>query len=74
MVTLVGLGGVGKTSVAVEYAYRHLEECGVVWQLAVREPAALAAGFGELATRLSGGEGQVTGDPVALVGLATDLR
>ena len=32
LVALYGLGGVGKTSVAVEYAYRHLAEVGVVWQ------------------------------------------
>src|SRR5438105_2706363 len=34
VVALCGLGGAGKTSVAVEYAYRQLTGCGVVWQLA----------------------------------------
>src|ERR1035441_3408554 len=46
MAALCGLGGAGKTSVAVEYAYRHLATLGVVWQFPAVEPAALAAGFG----------------------------
>ena len=60
-----GLGGAGKTSVVVEYAYRQLARCGVVWQLRAEEPAALAAGFGELAARLGGGD--TPADPVAAV-------
>ena len=39
IVVLCGLGGVGKTSLAVEYAHRHLAEAGVVWQGAARDPA-----------------------------------
>ena len=65
VVALVGLGGAGKTSVVVEYAYRQLARCGVVWQLRAEEPAALAAGFGELAARLGGGD--TPADPVAAV-------
>ena len=34
MAVLSGLGGAGKTSVAVEYAHRHLPEVGVAWQFA----------------------------------------
>jgi hypothetical protein len=64
---LCGLGGTGKTSVAVEYAYRHLTGCGVVWQFAAEEPAALAAGFDELAAQLAGPGGRAGGDPVAAV-------
>jgi hypothetical protein len=51
-VALCGLGGAGKTSVAVEYAYRHLSEVGVVWQFAAEDATVLAAGFGELAAQL----------------------
>ena len=36
VVALCGLGGAGKTSVAVEYAHRHLAEVGVAWQFAGR--------------------------------------
>ena len=52
MVALCGLGGAGKTSVAVEYAHRHLAEVGVAWQFPAEDPAVLAAGFGELAAQL----------------------
>ena len=45
IVALYGLGGAGKTSVAVEYAYRHLAEVGVAWQFAAEDATVLAAGF-----------------------------
>jgi hypothetical protein len=46
LVALCGLGGVGKTSVAVEYAHRHLAEVGVCWQFAAADPAVLATELG----------------------------
>ena len=52
IVVLYGLGGAGKTSVAVEYAHRHLAEVRVAWQFAAEDPTVLAAGFGELAAQL----------------------
>ena len=64
---LCGLGGCGKTSVAVEYAHRHLGEFGVVWQFQAEEPAALAAGFGDLAAQLGARTALDGGDPVAQV-------
>ena len=64
VVALCGLGGAGKTSVAVEYAHRHLAGVGVCWQVAAEDPAVLAAGFGELAAQLRVADG---GDPVAAV-------
>ena len=45
VVVLSGMGGAGKTSVAVEYAYRQAAGLGVVWQLPAEEPAGLAAGW-----------------------------
>jgi Domain of unknown function (DUF4062) len=65
-VVLSGLGGAGKTSVAVEYAHRHLGEVGVAWQFPAEDAAVLAAGFGELAAQLGARE-QAGGDPVAAV-------
>jgi hypothetical protein len=64
VVALHGLGGAGKTSVALEYAYRHLDVVGVAWQLPAEDPAVLAAGFGELAAQLGAAE---SGDPVVSV-------
>ena len=63
-VALCGLGGAGKTSVALEYAHRHLAEVAVAWQLPAEDPAVLAAGFGGLASQLGAADG---GDPVAAV-------
>jgi len=67
IVALCGLGGAGKTSVAVEYAHRHQGEVGVAWQFAAEEATVLAAGFAELAAQLGARvEGDVR-DPVASV-------
>ena len=64
LVALCGLGGAGKTSVALEYAHRQLGGVGVAWQFGAEDPAVLAAGFGELAAQLGAGD---SGDPVAWV-------
>jgi hypothetical protein len=67
VVTLHGLGGVGKTSIAVEYAHRHLSEYGLVWQFAAEDPAVMAAGFGELAEQLGVRDLLDQADPVTQV-------
>ncbi len=64
---LCGLGGVGKTSVAVEYAHRHLAEVAVAWQLPAEDPAVLVAQFGDLAAQLGAREIVDVRDPVASV-------
>ena len=66
-VALYGMGGAGKTSVAVEYAYRHLAEVGVAWQVPAEDATVLAAGFGELAAQLGARGLADTRDPVASV-------
>ena len=67
VVTLSGLGGAGKTSVAVEFAHRHLDRNAVVWQFAAEEATNLKAQFGELAALLRAAGSDDTGDPVAQV-------
>jgi hypothetical protein len=64
---LSGLAGAGKTTVAVEYAHRHLGEVGVAWQFAAEDPEVLAAGFSELAAQLGARELFDVRDPVASV-------
>ena len=67
LVALCGLGGAGKTSVAVEYAHRHLAEVGVCWQFPAEDPAVLAAEFAVLAAQLGARELVDARDPVASV-------
>jgi tetratricopeptide (TPR) repeat protein len=67
ILVLCGLGGAGKTSVAVEYAYRRSAEFGVAWHFGAEEPAALAEGFRTLAAQLGISDLLDAGDPVALV-------
>jgi hypothetical protein len=66
-VALCGLGGAGKTSVALEHAHRHLGEVGVAWQFPADDPTVLAAGFTELAAQLGARDDADTRDPVASV-------
>jgi len=47
-----GLGGVGKTQLALEYAYRKVAEYDIVWWVRSEEPATLAADYASLAKAL----------------------
>ena len=47
-----GLGGIGKTQTAVEYAYRYRQKYRAVLWLNAESPLALKAGCGELAWRM----------------------
>ncbi|HEY3365155.1 MAG TPA: FxSxx-COOH system tetratricopeptide repeat protein [Symbiobacteriaceae bacterium] len=49
---ITGLGGVGKTQVASEYAYRHAHEYALGWWVRAEEPATLAADYARLAQNL----------------------
>jgi tetratricopeptide (TPR) repeat protein len=53
---LSGLGGVGKTQLALEYAYRYAGDYDVVWWLRAEEPATLASDFATLAAHLAGAQ------------------
>ena len=49
---VTGLGGVGKTQLALEYAYRHIDEYEVIWWIRSEEPVILANDYIELADKL----------------------
>ncbi len=65
VVVLSGLAGVGKTSLAAEYAHRHLAELGIAWQVAAEDPVLLAASLAELAAQAGGRGVADPRDPVA---------
>lgn len=48
-----GLGGIGKTQIAIEYAYRFSHDYDVVWWMRSEEPATLAADYAKLAWKLA---------------------
>lgn len=48
-----GLGGVGKTQVVAEYAYRHRMEYSIVWWVTADESATVAVNYARLAGRLN---------------------
>jgi tetratricopeptide (TPR) repeat protein len=61
-----GLGGVGKTQLALEYAYRHTADYAVVWWVRAEEPATLSADFAALAGPLDLPEKEATEQPVVV--------
>jgi tetratricopeptide (TPR) repeat protein len=61
-----GLGGVGKTQLIVEYAYRHAEDYDVVWWLNAEESASLAADYAALAGQVGLPESQGADQGVAI--------
>ena len=47
-----GMGGVGKTQLAVEYIYRHKPDYRIIWWIHSEEPATMAADYAGLADDL----------------------
>jgi TIR domain/NB-ARC domain len=64
-----GMGGVGKTQLATEYAHAHATDYDLVWWIAAEEPASIPDQFTALAARL--GLDPVA-DPKALQALVHD--
>ena len=51
--TLFGLGGVGKTSLAIEYAYQYADHYSLIWWINADESRSIVQQLARLATRLS---------------------
>ncbi|WP_433296388.1 TIR domain-containing protein [Actinoplanes sp. CA-030573] len=49
---LHGFGGVGKTQLAVEYAYRYADDYDVVWWIPAEDPSLVERSLGDLGRRL----------------------
>jgi len=52
LTALHGLGGIGKTQTALEYAYRYAVEYALVWWLRSEDPTTLAGDYALLAAKL----------------------
>ena len=47
-----GMGGVGKSHLALEYAHRHRDDYGIVWWVSAEDPATASLHLARLANRL----------------------
>jgi len=53
IVAVIGLGGVGKTQLALEYSYRHMEDYKVIWWVQSGDRTILAANYASLSSSLN---------------------
>lgn len=70
IVAVHGLGGIGKTGLALEYAHRYGSEYDVTWWVPAEEPTAALSSLAELAARLGCPE---QADRVEMVNALFDL-
>ncbi len=70
---LHGMGGIGKTQMATEYIYRHLQDYDLIWWVEAAHPTRIRAGFTELARQLGlpGGSEANTAVPAVREALRT---
>ena len=57
---IAGLGGIGKTQLALEYTYRYKSDYKIVWWLAAENPVTLESEYAELARDLGLTSGEET--------------
>jgi len=69
-----GLGGVGKTQLALEYAYRHASEYDIVWWVHAEQSATLAADFARLAGELNLAEKDARDQNVVVQAVRNELQ
>jgi hypothetical protein len=67
VVALTGMGGIGKSQLALEYAYRFRNAYDVVWWAAADPPAFITSELADLADRLDLPRGAATDDTVQLL-------
>ena len=58
---IAGLGGCGKTNLALEYAHRYARDYSLVWWMSSGEPTSLAIQYGSLGKKLSPEQGDIDG-------------
>ncbi|GAB3133261.1 FxSxx-COOH system tetratricopeptide repeat protein [Amycolatopsis stemonae] len=70
---LHGMGGLGKTQLAIEYVHRHLQDYDVVWWIRAAQEMQIRASLTELARQLHlpGADESVTAVPAVLEALRT---
>jgi tetratricopeptide (TPR) repeat protein len=49
---IAGLGGIGKTQLALEFCYKHRWDYGLIWWINAEEPTSAALGYAKLAKAL----------------------
>jgi tetratricopeptide (TPR) repeat protein len=71
---LAGLGGVGKTQLAIEYAYRCAADYGIIWWVRSEQAATLAADYAALARPLDLQEKDAAEQPVIIAAVRDGLQ
>ena len=71
---ITGLGGIGKTQTAIEYAYRHRKEYQVIWWLRTEESATLAADYAQLVIELDLPEQKATEQAIQIQAIRNWLK